>query len=103
MSMLPKTEKTPKNPKLVSAGRPKGSPNKFTKVLKQAIVDSFESVGGVNYLIKLAEKDPKTYISLLMKVMPNTIATNTGDDGEDGDGGITVNIKLINPQQKDED
>ncbi len=61
-----------------NAGRKKGTPNKVTKLIKDAIIDSFQEVGGVKYLVELAQTDPKAYASLLGKVLPTQI---TGEDG----------------------
>ncbi len=31
---------------------------------------AFEQVGGVEYLVRLAQEDPKTFVPLLIKTMP---------------------------------
>jgi hypothetical protein len=59
-------------------GRPKGVPNKSTKALKDAIMAAFDRVGGVDYLVKVAGEDPKTFCTLLGKVLPMQV---TGEDG----------------------
>lgn len=51
-------------------GRPKGTPNKTTQALKDAIMNAFEQVGGEDYLVKVANDDPKTFMALLGKVLP---------------------------------
>lgn len=51
-------------------GRAKGTQNKFTTFLKEAIQTSFERLGGPDYLEQVGRTDPKTYCSLLSKVMP---------------------------------
>jgi hypothetical protein len=61
---------------LVHNGRPKGSQNKTTSVLKEAILLSFERVGGAAYLEQVARTDPKTYLTLVAKILPrNGITT----------------------------
>jgi hypothetical protein len=55
-------------------GRRKGSLNKFTGTLKEAILASFDRVGGVDYLEKQARENPQAYMSLLAKVLPMQIS-----------------------------
>ena len=53
-----------------SGGRKKGTPNRVTRAVKDALMQSFDEVGGVVYLNRLAEIDPKAYSTLLGKVIP---------------------------------
>lgn len=55
-------------------GRPKGAPNKITRDIKQAIAEAFEKAGGVDYLVKLASEDPRTFCALVGKVIPLQVA-----------------------------
>lgn len=63
-------------------GRPKGSPNKTTALLKDAILQAAAQAGGkeelVGYLKRQAEENPGPFMSLLGKVLPMQI---TGADG----------------------
>lgn len=52
-------------------GRQKGTPNKVTQSLREAVQIAFDRVGGVEYLIRLAQDDPKTFVPLLAKTMPS--------------------------------
>lgn len=54
-------------------GRPKGVPNKLTTEVKQAILEAFEKAGGVEYLAKVALDDPRTFCSLLGRIVPSEI------------------------------
>ena len=65
-------------------GRAKGTPNKTTKLLKDAIIKAAENAGNkvgknglVSYLEQQAEENPGPFMSLLGKVLPMQIA---GDD-----------------------
>jgi hypothetical protein len=61
-------------------GRPKGSPNKVTATLKEAILATFDSVGGVKYLSRVALDDPRTFCALLGRVLPMTVnAVSSGE------------------------
>lgn len=86
----------------VSPGRGKGTPNKTTKTLKEAILLAAKEVGEdgggkgglTGYLRRVAKEDVKAFAGLLGKVLPLQV---TGDDGgplqvvirrfSDGDGG----------------
>jgi hypothetical protein len=54
-------------------GRKKGTPNKITRTLSEAIDKAFEMVGGADYLAKVAEDDPKAFCGLLGKRLPRDI------------------------------
>jgi hypothetical protein len=56
-----------------TGGRKKGTPNKTTAALKDAILNAFATVGGEAYLVVVAKKDPRTFCTLLGKVLPTTI------------------------------
>jgi hypothetical protein len=57
-----------------SGGRKKGVPNKLTTDVRKAIFDAFEGAGGVTYLAEIAKSDPRTFCTLLGKVIPTQIA-----------------------------
>lgn len=62
-------------------GRPKGSPNKTTSLLKDAILQAATNAGEgdmVEYLTQQARLNPGPFMSLLGKVMPTQL---TGEDG----------------------
>jgi hypothetical protein len=65
------------SPKL--GGRRKGTPNKVNGAVKEAILNAFRKVGGESYLEKIATEDPKTFCTLLGKVVPTEIAN--ADEG----------------------
>ena len=72
-----------------SPGRPKGSPNKTTALLKDAILKAADGAGGaegmVGYLQKQATDNPGPFLGLLGKVLPMQVA------GEDG-GALVVKV-----------
>lgn len=75
-------------------GRPKGSPNKTTALLKEAIILAAQQVGAdgegtdglVGYCRYLASTEPKAFSTLLGRVLPMQV---TGE----GDGPLQVVIR----------
>ena len=61
-------------PKL--GGRQKGTPNKTTTAIKDMIVFALDRVGGVDYLEKQANDNPRAFLALLSRVLPLQV---TGD------------------------
>ena len=51
-------------------GRPKGSQNIVTRDFKEALLLAFDELGGKDYLVRVGKEDPKTFCSLLRKIMP---------------------------------
>lgn len=56
-------------------GRPKGSLNKSTRALKETALAALEKAGGIEYLARVAETDPKAFCSLLCRVLPSDLST----------------------------
>jgi len=63
------------------AGRPPGSKNKTTKVLKDMILGALDRLGGEEYLMKLAIENSSAFASLLGKVLPTTLAADESSGG----------------------
>lgn len=72
-------------------GRQKGTPNKTTAALKDAILNAFSTVGGESYLVTVAREDPKTFCALLARVLPLQV---TGGEG----GPLVVEIVRFSDQ-----
>jgi hypothetical protein len=88
MTDEPKEKSKRGNPKMIPGsgmagpGRPKGLPNKTTKLLKDAILEAATLAGGkkglVGYLTMQAVKNPGPFMTLLGKVLPTQL---TGANG----------------------
>ncbi len=68
-----------------TGGRQKGTPNKQTALLKDAILQAAIKTGGgkdglVKYLRERAEENPAAFMTLLGKVLPMQVAND--DSGE---------------------
>jgi Family of unknown function (DUF5681) len=75
------------------AGKPKGTPNKFTVALREAILAAGEAAGGEGgltaYLTRLALENSSAYAGLLAKVLPTTLST------PDSHGGAAVELRFV--------
>jgi hypothetical protein len=71
-----------RKPPAAGMGRRKGSTNKLTKSIKEAIEAAFQGVGGPEYLMRQAEENPQAFMTLLGKIIPNQIQADlTNSDG----------------------
>lgn len=72
-------------------GRPKGSLNKTTAIIKDAIIQAAQNAGGedgmVGYLTLQARENPGPFMGLMGKVLPTQLT-----DGEGGKLAINVTI-----------
>lgn len=46
---------------------------KLTPEIKAGIIEAFQKVGGVDYLVEIAKVDPPTFVRLLAQVIPSEI------------------------------
>ena len=51
-------------------GREKGTPNKVNQSIRESANEAFAEGGGKDYLVKLARKDPKTFLGFLSRMLP---------------------------------
>jgi hypothetical protein len=78
-------------------GRQKGTPNKSTALLKDAILLAAQKAGGdtetglVDYLTVQAGENPGPFMSLLGKVLPMQLAG-------DPDAPITISVSWLKPE-----
>lgn len=76
--------------------RPKGSPNRIATDLRQSILDAYDQIGATSWLVDLAKLDPKAFLLLLGKCVPQqTKAEISGIDG--GPIQQTITIELVRP------
>lgn len=73
-------------------GRQKGTPNKVTRELKEMVLEALDRKGGVEYLVQQAEDNPTSFMSLLAKVLPMTVAGPNG-----GPMLQEVTVRLVRP------
>ena len=101
MAKVRKTNRTRPAPKTAFkkghakvGGRKKGTPNKFSGELKQIVLNALENArahgqgrqGAQEYLTHQAKANPKTFLTLIAKLLPTAL---TGKD----DGPIEVKVQ----------
>ena len=85
---MPKLRKNMGN---MGKGRPKGTPNKATKALKDMILGALSDAhpeGGQAYLCQQAQENPVAFLTLVGKVLPHELKADL-----EGSGNMTVNIQ----------
>lgn len=68
-------------------GRVKGVPNKFTGELKAMIETALLGAGGVDYLQRVAKKNPGAFLALVGKLLPKDINLKTP-------GGLIISVGI---------
>ena len=56
-------------------GRPRGSRNKTGSQARQAILEAFEALGGVEWLMQIARAEPALFVRLLAACLPRETET----------------------------
>ncbi len=89
----------PSRPGERRGGRQKGTPNKTTALLKDAILKAAELAGNrvgedgmVSYLTHQAEENPGPFMSLLGKVLPMQVV------GDDDGGPVQISVSWLKPE-----
>jgi hypothetical protein len=59
-------------------GRQKGTVNKLTVSIREAIEHAFDELGGTSYLVHVGRNDPRTFCALLSKLLPTRLSNADG-------------------------
>jgi hypothetical protein len=59
-------------------GRQRGTVNKLTVSIREAIEHAFDELGGAGYLVHVGRTDPRTFCALLSKLLPTKLANADG-------------------------
>jgi len=59
-------------------GRAKGTQNKLTVSVREAIERAFDKLGGTDYLVHVGQSDPRTFCALLSKLLPTRLSNADG-------------------------
>ena len=78
----PRTAFKKGNPKPPGSGRAKGTPNKFTGTMRQAAMEAFGKIDGVEWLAKIAKSNSpanrRAMVAFFGKMLPLQV---TGEEG----------------------
>jgi hypothetical protein len=58
-------------------GRPPGSRNMSTAMLREAFLNAFGNLGGEEWLVAQARKDPRTFVRCVAKMLPREATIKT--------------------------
>jgi hypothetical protein len=59
-------------------GRQRGTVNKLTVSIREAIEHAFDNLGGASYLEHVGRTDPRTFCALLSRLLPTKLANADG-------------------------
>jgi len=92
---LPKPKKGERTP---GAGRKKGTPNKFTRDIKEALIEAANRAGGsegmAGYFLNQAEQNARSFMSLIGRAMPMAVEVS---------GSITLEALVLEAARKREE
>ena len=88
-------ETTQKNRGNAGKGRRKGSKNKRPRVVQEQVLQALNYAGGVEYLKRQAEENPRAFLALLGKLIPRRIE---GDDEKPQRVITTIKHVIVNPR-----
>lgn len=79
-------------------GRQKGTPNKIGKTVREMILGALDKAGGEKYLLEQAKENPKSFLTLVGRVLPLQV---TGPNGEELK--IKATIELVRAKNQTAD
>ena len=91
-------EKSLENLTAKGRGRPKGSPNKVSKTLKDMILEALDKAGGVDYLVQRAQENDGAFLTLVGKVLPMDIQADISATVIS-----KIERRIVKPNEKTED
>jgi hypothetical protein len=77
-----------------TGGRQKGTPNRTTAAIKDAILAAFDQAGGISYLVRQSSENPVAFMGLLGKVLPMQVA---GDP--DNPVALSLKVSFVRPKE----
>ena len=70
-----------------AGGRKKGTPNKTSKIVDD-VLSAFKTLGRDKWLVERANEDPRAFLQLLSKVIPNKV------EGFEEDGSLKITVSF---------
>lgn len=75
-----------------TGGRQKGTPNKMTRNVKEALSQAFDDIGGISSLVEWGRANPDEFYKLWVKLLPTEVkAELTGEGG----GAILTRVERV--------
>jgi hypothetical protein len=74
-----------------TGGRQKGTPNKTTLAVKEALSEAFDGMGGATKLQTWAEENPTEFYKLWVKMLPQDVNANLKATVQ------TITRKIVDP------
>ena len=72
-------------------GRPKGIPNKVSRIAKEAIAQVFEDLGSVEAMTEWARDNPTSFYNMYAKLLPIQV-DGAGENGEHLISNVTISL-----------
>ena len=79
-----------------TGGRRPGSPNKTTRVFREAVLGAFEDMGGQSALLKWGQENPTEFFKICARLIPTEVIGS-------GDSPVALKIELTDKIQKPDD
>lgn len=70
-------------PGTAGPGRPRGSRNATTMTIKDGITEAYHQLGGIQWLVRLGQEEPRIFASLLLRLVPPTPSESAEEGGGD--------------------
>ena len=76
----------------------KGAPPKIGPQFKMDIIEAYHKLGGVDWLVEVARNDPKPFMALMAKCIPQEIKGELTTPGE----GLQIKVNFLEPGKAEE-
>lgn len=86
--MIDKVPETVRKRPQPKGGSRKGKPNKATALIKEMIEGALHDVGGKDYLVRQAKKNPVAFMGLLKAILPKDVTLSSP-------GGTSITVEVI--------
>ena len=81
------------------SGSTQGSPNRITVQMREAFSMALDELGGVEYLVKFGQQNPKAFITLLSKMLPRELNVSAVGEPTDGEAALISVLTLIDKRR----
>lgn len=75
-------------PRVKHGGRQKGTPNKTTTAVKEALIAAFDRMGGVDSLVEWGQANQTEFYKLWVKILPAQV-------NDDGSGSTAEPVRVV--------